>query len=255
MNPLEANGWPLRTWLAYYRLLGAYHRFEVHGFEHLRQGGAALLAGYHGKPVTYDLAMLSVRMFDELGYFPHGVFHGAFALPGLRAWLDGLGCVSGDDPRLADVVARGEHLIVAPGGTREAHRSSLHRYRVDWGHRVGYLRLAARLRIPVIPVGAAGVDDAYVGLLDGYRVARRLRLPPLVPLWLGWGPLGPWPLTPPFPVKITQVIGAPIPDTAEGRVDPDDREALLALHQRVIAAVQESIDRARARAPHPQETP
>ena len=33
-------------------------------------------------------------------------------------------------------------------------------YEVDWGERTGYLRLALRHRLAIIPVAAAGVDDA-----------------------------------------------------------------------------------------------
>jgi hypothetical protein len=41
-----------------------------------------------------------------------------------------------------------------------------------------------------------------------------------------------------------QVIGAPIDLTADGEVDPSDREALLRLHRRVVASVQGLLDHA-----------
>jgi hypothetical protein len=137
-------------------------------------------------------------------------------------------------------VAQGEHLLVQPGGTREGCRSFRQRYEVDWGDRVGYLRLALRHRLPIIPIAASGVDDGYIGLNDGYWLGKQVGMPGDLPLWFGIGIVGLWPLSPPFPVKIRQIIGEPIEAQP---IDPDDREAILALHRRVAGAVQTLLDR------------
>jgi 1-acyl-sn-glycerol-3-phosphate acyltransferase len=117
---------------------------------------------------------------------------------------------------------------------------------VDWGDRTGYLRLALRHRLPIVPVAAAGIDDGYLGLNDGYALGRRLGVPHRIPVWLGLGPLGLWPLSPPFPVKITQLVGEPIDPHADGPLAEDDREGLLRLHRRVAGAVQALMDEHRA---------
>ena len=67
-------------------------------------------------------------------------------------------------------------------------------------------------------------------------------MPGGLPLWLGVGALGLWPLSPPFPVKIRQVVGEPIPATEIRAIDPDDSRAVAALHRRVMAAVQSLLD-------------
>lgn len=235
---------PLRAWLTAFGALRRYHRYEIRGLDHLlTPRRAALLVAYHGKPVTYDLGMLSVTLHERLGHLPHGVVHGAVEQQRLMKWVsDGLGFVTGDGEAVAEAVRRGELIVVQPGGTREGCRSSRHRYEVDWGERTGYLRLALRHRLPIIPVAAAGVDDGYLGLNDGYAWGKRLGVPHRLPLWLGVGPLGLWPLSPPFPVKITQLIGAPIDLEDAGPIDPADREALLRAHRRVAAAVQALLD-------------
>jgi hypothetical protein len=191
--------------------------------------------------------MLTVALYDELGYLPHGFIHrGVDAIPPLRWFSDGLGFVTGDDPRLAAAVARGEHLMVTPGGANEGCRSYRHNYRVDWDGRIGYVRLAVKYGLPIVPVAASGVDDTYVGLTDAAAVGRRLGLPrdwAWVP-WLALGPLGIFPFSPPFPARVHQIVGRPIPVQ---RVDGDDREALLAVHARVQRALQRLLDRARTR--------
>lgn len=231
---------PLAGWLAFFRAARVYHRYSVRGLHHLLGGKAALIVGYHGRPIAYDLCMLTVTLHEELGYLPHGIIHGYFDHQPILKWIiDGLGFVAGDGPAIEAAVARGEHVLVQPGGTREGCRSFRHRYEVDWGDRTGYLRLALRHRLPIIPVAAAGIDDGYLGLNDGMATARRLGVPHKIPVWLGLGPLGPWPLSPPFPVKITQIVGDPI--DLEG-LDPADAPAVQKAHRRVAGAVQALLD-------------
>lgn len=234
-----------RAWLTYWGAMRRYHRYEVTGFEHLERTAPALLVGYHGRPIAHDLCMLTVTMHERLGYLPHGVIHGYFGENAvLRRAIDDLGFVTGDGDAIAAAVARREHIMVQPGGTREGCRSVRHRYEVDWGERTGYLRLALKHRLPIIPIAGSGVDDGYLGLNDGAALGRRLGVPGRIPVWLGVGPLGLWPFSPPFPVKMRQVIGAPID---LGDVDPDDRDALAALHRRVRGAVQSLLDGANAK--------
>ncbi len=234
------------AWIAWWRARQRYHRYTVSGLEHLLTPGPKLIVGYHGKPIAHDLCMLQIALYDRLGYLPHPVFHAYFGQnPALRAFIDALGFVTGDGEDLARAVARGEHVMVTPGGTREGCRSSRHRYAVRWGERMGYLRVALKYGLPIVPVAARGTDDLYLGLNDGDRTARRLGVPAGLPLWLGLGLVGAWPLAVPFPARIRQVVGAPIDPRAGGPVDPDDREALRPLHAQVVGAVQGLLDGAR----------
>ncbi|MDC0708014.1 lysophospholipid acyltransferase family protein [Stigmatella sp. ncwal1] len=243
----QAGGAPLASWLAVFRALRAWHRYEVIGLDTLLSPGAKLIVGYHGRPLAFDQCMLTVELYERLGYLPHGIIHGAFqANRLLRWWIDGLGFVTGDGEELTEVVARGEHILVQPGGTREGCRSFRHRYQVDWGERTGYLRMAIKYGLPIVPVAGRGVDDAYVGLNDGHALGKRLGVPAQLPLWLGLGATGIWPFSLPFPVKMTQYVGAPFTRHLEGQVDPGDREALRHIHHEVRGTVQALLDRARA---------
>lgn len=244
------EGWserlPLASYLAVWRAYRRYFRYSVQGLEHLPTDRAALIVGYHGRPVAYDLCILLVELYERHGYLPHAVVHAAMHQLPVLGWLaQGLGFVAGDGPGIQGAVGRGEHVVVLPGGTREGCRSHNERYRVSWGRRTGYLRLALKYGLPVVPVAASGVDDAYVGLNDGYVWGKRTRMPARLPFWLGVGPLGLWPLSPPFPVRIHQRVGPQIqlpPD-----LDPDDEAAMMAQHQRVTAAIQGLLDDGRGR--------
>jgi 1-acyl-sn-glycerol-3-phosphate acyltransferase len=238
----------LRTWLGTFGLLRRYLRYEVVGLERLLTPGAKLLVAYHGRPMALDLCMLSVTMHERLGYLPHGIFHASIPrLPLAGRMMRELGFVTGDGPELGEAVQRGEHICVQPGGTREGCRSFRHRYRVSWGERTGYLRLAMKYRLPILPLAADGVDDLYLGLNDGYALGKRLRMPGRLPVWLGLGATGVWPLALPFPVKVTQYVGEPFEAHLRPGLDVRDGPALLALHRQVAASVQGLLNQARSR--------
>jgi 1-acyl-sn-glycerol-3-phosphate acyltransferase len=239
---------PLALWCAFWRWRQLYHRYTVDGLEHLDGGRAMLIVGYHGRPFAYDVCMLTVALYDRYGYLPHGVIHrGVDAVPGVRAIVDALGFVTGDDGGVGAAVARGEHVVVTPGGAAEGCRGVTDRYRVAWGERSGYVRLALRHGLPIVPVAAAGADDTYVGLYDGPALGRRLGLPSdwAWLAWLGLGPLGPWPLSPPFPVRLRQLVGAPIDLATIGVTDLRDHDGVARAHRHVTERVQNLLDEAR----------
>jgi hypothetical protein len=242
-----------QVWTGYWQLMRRYHRFEIHGLEQvLRIRGSAVLAGYHGKPGARDLIMLQTLLLREYGEVTRAIIHdAAFFLPALREMGDGMLLIDRDKASIAGAVARGEKLVIAPGGIAEAWGSFRNRHRVGWKS-LGYLRLAAQHRLPVFPIAGVGVDDAFLSLYDAYRVWKpiwdRLRLPAGTGIWVGVGPFGLWPFTPPFPVRIVQHVGAPIHLEAEGVTSPDDVEGLTRVHAKVTAMVQQLLDRGEARA-------
>lgn len=240
-----------RTWLAWGRCLRQYHRFETRGLMHL-DGRPKLLVAYHGRGMALDTIVLSGLVHERGQPIPMSVFHRAALKNPFMAWLirgvgfsvgrsptpgrrpDGARWTAPDDTRAA--VAAGRHVFVTPGGAHEAFRGSWHTDSVDWGRHVGYLKLAIDLRLPIVPIACTGVDRAYIGL-SAARPAGRLQPYIKMPLWLGVGPLGVFPLTPGFPSKFTQIIGTPIDVQARG-LDIDDRQGLDALHREIQSEVQ-----------------
>jgi 1-acyl-sn-glycerol-3-phosphate acyltransferase len=199
--------------LATFRLWTQYFRYEMEGFEIIESAEPSLIVAYHGGPWTFDLFMLATRMHDELGYFPRAVWHPLWwRVPGVRDAVVELGGIPGQPSHdeMSDLKARGQHLVIAPGGTREGLRPFWRRGHVDFGGRRGYLRLALAHDLPIIPVVASGLDETFVGLNDGHAWSKRLFGPDRIPVWFGLGLGGVWPLALPFPVKIRQRVGEPI---------------------------------------------
>ena len=223
--------------LATFRLWTRYFRYETEGFELLAETEPSVIVAYHGGPWTFDLWMLGVRMYDELGYFPRAFWHRSWwRLPAVGRVVTELGGLPGP-PTDADIVAlksQGEHLVLAPGGTREALRPFWKRHQVDFGHRRGYLRLARAYDMPIIPVVATGVDETFLGLNDGRALSKRLFGRNDVPVWLAVGVGGIWPLALPLPVRIRQRVGTP--------VDPASFVDDEAVHVHVTTTMQAMLD-------------
>lgn len=234
----------LRYWLGLMSAWKGWFRYTVEGMEHLDGPGCKMVVGYHGRPLAYDLFLLGAEIHDRHGYLPLALVHRAFLNDPYLRWLtEGLDWAVGRGPAMEDAVQQGRHMILAPGGPREGLRPAWIRNRVDWGDHCGYLRFAVRHDVPVVPAAASGVDLAYLGLHDGRTLMRRLGTE--WPTWIGLGPLGFYPWSPPFPVKIHQIVGAPIRPRDEGVTDPRDAAGVAALHRRITDRVQELQDEAR----------
>lgn len=237
-------------WNTYWDAMRRYHRFEVRGLERLKGLGPCLFIGYHGRAVAHDLILLQRMLAERDGVAPKAVVHKSWReIPGLDWLADGLEWVTEDGEEMRRLFARGESLMITPGGPLEGCRSFRDRYHVRWGDRFGYLKLALKYDLPIVPTGGTGVDDTFIGLNDGYAWGKRLGLPMGLPAWLAFGATGPWPFTLPFPAKICCHIGAPIDPHAEGRIGRRDKAALAKLHERVAGAVQALMDEARGDTP------
>ncbi|MFO7561042.1 MAG: acyltransferase [Enhygromyxa sp.] len=249
---------PLATahWLALMAGWRRWFSYSLEGMEHLRTHECKIVVGYHGRPLAWDLFMLGAEIHREQGYLPLALVHYDFMKwPYLRWLTEGLLWTTGKGPILDEAIAKGRHVILAPGGASEGLRPGWVRYQVDWTG-TGYLRLAIARGLEVVPVGSSGVDDAYFGLNDAARIEQRLKLRKgSTAIWAGLGPLGLYPWSPPFPARVHQIVGAPIipvypeRERAELLADP---QAIAALHQKVQARVQELLGLARAVARAPQ---
>lgn len=233
-------------WNTYWDVLAHYHRFEVRGIERLDGIGKCLFVGYHGRAVAHDMILLGRRLEASGGVAPKAIMHKSMRkLPVLKWFVEGLEYPTEDGEEVRQIFEQGGALMVTPGGSLEGCRSFRERYRVRWGERYGYLRLALKYKLPIVPTAGTGVDDTYIGLNDGYAWGKRLGLPMGITAWAAFGLGGPWPFTLPFPVKIVCHIGDPIDLERDGPVDPNDREALGRLHARVAGTVQALLDGAR----------
>lgn len=193
-----------------------YHRAEVAGVEDV-PSGAALFVGNHNaglwSPDTFILGWALHRRYGLDG-LPYGLGHDMVLRSPLGQLLVPLGAVRASHDNAHRLFAEGRKVLVYPGGDLEAWRPYRHRNRVDFGPRVGYMRLALREGVPVVPVVAEGAHASFIVIDDLRWLARliradrylRLKVWPLV-VCLPWGlAMGPAVLYWPFPARIRMEI-------------------------------------------------
>ena len=239
-------------WLATMAMWRRWFGYSVEGLEHLRTHECKIVVGYHGRPLAWDLFLLGAEIHREQGYLPLALVHYDFMKwPYLRWLTEGLAWSTGKGPTLDDAIAKGRHVILAPGGEREGLRPGWVRYSVDW-QGLGYLKLAIARGVEVVPVAVSGVDATYFGLNDNAKTKQRLRMDKSsTAVWMGLGPLGLYPMSPPFPARIHQIVGAPVVPVypeSERKALLGDPVALQGLHEQVQARVQALLTLARTRA-------
>lgn len=235
-----------QAYLAYLKVLRRYHRYTVEGLETLLEPGGKIVVGYHGRGFPMDLALLCLEIHERHGYLPHAIVHsGLHRIPGVRTCFEAAGTLPGDSPRIAAALARGEHVFIAPGGTQEACRRHDVQYKVDWRGRTGYLKMARRYGVPLVPVASSGVDGRFIGLNDGHAWGKRLHMPLKIPAWIAVGLGGFFPVAPPLPVAIHTVVGDPIAVTTL-----DGPHGIEPQHRAMTERVQSLLDLALARAAH-----
>lgn len=201
--------------------LSRYHRAEVRGLERVPKGPALLVGNHNGSFMVHDSVIFCAALYRRFGLAAMPFFLGhtaTISLPVAHRLLIPLGAVRASHENAHRLFARGHKLLVYPGGDIDAMRPFRHRHRVVFGGRQGYVRLAVREGVPIVPVVAAGAHSGFIIIDDMRWLARAARLDRLVrinvwPLTLSvpWGlTLGPPPPYLPWPSRILVEVLPPV---------------------------------------------
>jgi len=237
-----------------------YFSPEIRGIENLPASGPVLLVGNHSclfyMPDTWavSLAVTARRGADAPAYaMVHDVL---FGFPVVGSVLRRLGGLPASDCEADRALAEGAVVLVYPGGDAEACRPWSERNRIEFGGRKGFVRLALRSGVPVVPVVTHGSHDAVVVLARGDRLARLLGLDRLrvkvFPIVLG--PFGVTTLlAPPLPMPSAMTIEfmAPIDWSAHGPDSAEDKRVVEACYEEITTAMQLTLDCLHSEQPHP----
>ncbi len=213
-------------------LASYYFRADVRGLDRIPAEGPALLVGNHSggnlTPDTHVFTLAFTTYFGVERRFFQLAHNLVLAMPGL-GMLRKYGTVAASPQNAEKALDTGAALLVYPGGDYEVHRPTWDSAKVDFGGRKGFIRLALRKNVPIVPVVAIGGQETALFLSRGERLARlfgldrvfRLKVLPIslaVPWGLNVGDmLGHFPL----PAKITVQVLDPIDVREEFGQNPD----------------------------------
>ncbi len=235
-------------------LYAAYFRSEVRGFERLPERGPILVVGNHsGGQMPPDIPILLTAWWRERGEGEpvYALFHHfLLAIPGVGPLLKRAGAVEARPLTAEAILNNGGILFDYPGGDYEVFRPWWERNRIQFGDRLGFIRLALRTRAPIVPAVSVGSHETLVVLARGEQVAKRLGLDrmfrikvmPLVfgpPLGLVPGGIPTWPL----PAKITVELCEPILWTNYGPEAAQDDVIVRECYDEVTETMQVALDR------------
>lgn len=217
-----------------------YWRVEVSGAEHIPRHGAALLVSNHAGVLPWDGAMIKVAVFDEVERHARALVATWFGeLPGASWLLRRAGQTPGHPDDCLRLLRRGELVLVFPEGVRGTGKPWSERYRLRRFGRGGFVEMALRAGVPIIPVSVVGSEETYPMLADIRPLAGLLGMPyfPITPTWPLLGPLGLLPL----PSKWRIQFHPPVRTDEPGAVAAADPSMVMRLADEVRDIIQQGL--------------
>lgn len=245
---------PLYEW-AYH----SYFRVTTDGWHHIPEDKPVLLVGSHNGGISAPDTHMFI--YDWVQRF--GAERPVYGLMHPRAWdlspqfakaAARMGAVRAH-PKVAIAALReGASILVYPGGAKDTFRPHRLRGRILLNQQKGFIKLALRQQVPIIPLVSWGAHETLIVIEDCYRQAQLLHRwgmpwpfgidPEVLPVYLGlpWGvAVGALPNIP-MPAKIHTRVCPPITFDRYGRKVLADRAYVDECYATVERQMQAALD-------------
>ncbi|HTX29873.1 MAG TPA: lysophospholipid acyltransferase family protein [Solirubrobacteraceae bacterium] len=206
-----------------------WFRMDVEGWEHLPPPPALFIGIHSGGPFPWDAWTVGVQWWRHFGRERplHGTAHDALmATPVVGAYFRRMGCLPARADSITAALAAGRDVALWPGGERDSFRAWSQRDEAILAGRSGFIKLAIRTGVPIVPIATVGGPDAMPVLATGRRLAKAFQLDKVARLKMFPIALqAPWGISPallpevPLPTKIRTAFQEPI------EIDPDPERA------------------------------
>ncbi|NES81243.1 MAG: acyltransferase family protein [Moorea sp. SIO2B7] len=266
---MQLNGWSLEerdpkvieSWMPFWEFFYRYYfRVKTDGWHHIPNQGQVLLVGSHnGGLAAPDMVMMMYDWFRRFGTkrLAYGLMHSKIwnINPLMAELAVKTGAIIARPQMAIAALQKGASVLVYPGGAQDVFRPYSQRNKIELAGRKGFIKLALRENIPIIPAISYGAHDTLIVIGDFYKQAKQLHQwgmpwlsdidPEVFPIYLGlpWivgiGPLPNFPL----PVQIHTRICAPIVFEHYGRKAASDRTYVNACYDKVYTQMQQDLDR------------
>ena len=221
-----------------------YWRVRSVGMEHVPDDSGALIVANHAGTLPFDAIMTKVALLDE--HPAHRHLRELAADLALRVPIVGplarkMGNTLAHEDDAKRLLTAGELVGVWPEGFKGIGKLYRDRYKLQRFGRGGFVSVALRSQVPIIPVAIIGSEEIYPMLANVPFLARLFGFPyfPITAQFPLLGPLGILPL----PSKWVIEFGEPIDTTAYGPEAADDPMLVFELTDRVLDTSQQMLYR------------
>ncbi|XP_026385554.1 acyltransferase-like protein At1g54570, chloroplastic isoform X1 [Papaver somniferum] len=146
----------------------------VRGLAGIPSEGPVLFVGYH-MLMGFDLAPLMSTFLEQKNILIRGIAHPMFFQnelekrqldPSIFDPIKILGAVPVSPTNFYKLLAEKSHVLLYPGGVREAFHGKGEENKLFWPSQSEFVRVASRFGATIIPFGAVGADDLVDIVLD-----------------------------------------------------------------------------------------
>ncbi len=232
-------------------LMDYWFRMEIEGWEKIPEPPVLLVGIHSGAPFVWDAWTIGIQWWRRFGRTRplHGTAHDALmALPAVGGYFRRMGVLPAAPDSISAALAAGHDVALWPGGEVDSLRPWTQRDKAILAGRQGFIKLAIRSGVPIVPISTVGGPDSMPVVATGRRVAKLLSLDKVARLKMF--PIAiqvPWGISPallpelPLPTKIRTAFQEPIeldrrPELAE------DEDYVKSSYEAVQDSIQRGMD-------------
>jgi 1-acyl-sn-glycerol-3-phosphate acyltransferase len=219
-----------------------WFRTEWEGLEKIPAEGGALLVANHAGAIPSDAPVIMHGIEKELGRPVYGLADYFFrTVPVVGTLWARAGGVSARPANAYRLLKEQRQLaLVFPEGTKGPSKSYTDRYQLRRFGRGGFVEIAMRAGVPVIPIAVIGSEEAMPIVLRLPTLARALGVPyfPVTANLLTMGPMG---IVTPFPAKFKLRVLDPVTFDVLPDQDRYSKSRIMEESEQIRTQLQEAV--------------
>jgi 1-acyl-sn-glycerol-3-phosphate acyltransferase len=223
-------------------LYSKWFRAEWDGLEKIPDVGGALLVANHAGAIPSDAPVIMHGIEKELGRPVYGLADYFFrSIPVVGTLWARAGGVSARPANAYRLLKEQDQLaLVFPEGTKGPSKSYTDRYQLRRFGRGGFIEIAMRAGVPVIPIAVVGSEEAMPVVFRLPTLARALGVPyvPVTANLLAFGPLG---VVLPFPAKFKLRVLDPVRFDVPPDQERYSKSRIMEESERIRTHLQEAV--------------
>jgi 1-acyl-sn-glycerol-3-phosphate acyltransferase len=219
-----------------------WFRTEWEGLEKIPSSGGALLIANHAGAIPSDAPVIMHGIEKELGRPVYGLADYFFrTIPVIGTLWARAGGVSARPQNAYRLLREQEQLaLVFPEGTKGTSKTFTDRYQLRRFGRGGFVEIAMRAGVPVIPIAVVGSEEAMPVLMRLPTLARALGVP-YVPVTANMLAIGPMGIMVPFPAKFKLHVLDPVHFDVQADQERYSKSRIMEESERIRSQLQEAV--------------